>query len=482
MNNPMFKILVFLILILQIANSYAKPENNRFIIERSTTIAFTDARLIDGTGATAIENQTILIRNGRIIDIGNDGSVNLPIDAKKISLEGKSLLPGWVMNHEHLHYNTRSPLFSNSKVPNFSITSRSAAIQSISYPRLFLAAGVTSARITGSHQPYTDLKIKDAIASGEHVGPDFDLSLHFERIKNLNHVREQVRFWEKQGFTSVKLGEQITPDQAAVAIDEAHKLGLKVTAHLCSTTMREAVDKGIDQIEHGFAALLYDFSPYKEKGKCPDGGFNKVQAPGNIKKHLNISPHSKNVQSIIQHIIDNDVFITSTLPVAFRRPLPHDTLMLLNESGRRDYDHYQTLMQNMFSSDSKENRLSKTVMDLDAAFWKAGGKLTVGADPAGTGVVAGYANLQAIELLVEAGIPPLEAIKIATLNGAQAMGIDKDRGTIEVGKRADLLVITGDPSVNIKDIQNIEIVFKNGIGYDPATLKESAIGTIGGPG
>ena len=119
-------------------------------------------------------------------------------------------------------------------------------------------------------------------------------------------------------------------------------------------------------------------------------------------------------------------------------------------------------------------------MDMELAFWRAGGLLTVGTE-AGQGLIAGYTNLRAIELLVIAGFPPLAAIQIATENGAKALGILEDRGTIEVGKRADFSIINGDPSTTITDIYQIETVFKNGIGYDSKALKDSVKGTVRGP-
>ena len=124
----------------------------------------------------------------------------------------------------------------------------------------------------------------------------------------------------------------------------------------------------------------------------------------------------------------------------------------------------------------------ETEMAMELAFWRAGGKLVVGTDPTGTGTLPGYGSLSAIELLVKAGIPPIHAIKIASYNGAEAMGALHDKGSIAIGKRADLIIINGNPSVDINTIHNIDMVFKNGIGYDPVKLKERAGASIGGPG
>jgi imidazolonepropionase-like amidohydrolase len=119
-------------------------------------------------------------------------------------------------------------------------------------------------------------------------------------------------------------------------------------------------------------------------------------------------------------------------------------------------------------------------MAFERAFAKAGGLLISGTDPTGYGgVVAGFSNQREVELLVEAGFTPLEAITIATLNGAKYLGREQRVGTVAAGKQADLIVVHGDPSANIADIENVELVFKDGVGYDPAKLIASVRGKVG---
>ena len=119
-------------------------------------------------------------------------------------------------------------------------------------------------------------------------------------------------------------------------------------------------------------------------------------------------------------------------------------------------------------------------MEFERAFAAAGGLLVAGLDPTGYGgVVAGFGDQRAVQLLVEAGFTPLEAIRIATRNGAELLGQLERIGTLEVGKQADIVVVKGDPSKNIADIEKVEIVFKDGVGYDPANLIESVKGSVG---
>ena len=117
---------------------------------------------------------------------------------------------------------------------------------------------------------------------------------------------------------------------------------------------------------------------------------------------------------------------------------------------------------------------------MELAFFKAGGLLIAGCDPTGNGgVIPGFSDHREIELLVEAGFTPTEAIKVSTLNGAIYLGRDKTIGSIEVGKNADLFIVNGDPSKDISDIEHVEVVFKDGVPFDSAKLIESVKGRYG---
>ena len=453
-----YKLSVLLAIFILASSAYAENYNDRFIAEDAAVIAFTNARVIDGTGGKAKEKQTVIIRDGRITQMGRSDKISIPKEAKAISLMGKSLLPGWVMTHEHLFYGTHPGEFSPT-LHNFVVTQ-----QSISYPRLYLAAGVTSARTTGSIQPYSELQIKKQISAGTMVGPDFELTapyiegeagpayLFMSPQETAKQARDTVSYWADQGFTSFK-NINLNHKQLDAVLKEANKRGLKVTSHpLPLTDYERAIDVGLGHIEHGFVTI-------DESG-------------------VGLPPGHPKVQGMMEYFIDHGVGITATLAIYDVKPTPEPVLDLLTDYSRKDY----TANRWALASKSMAKRILKTQQNLTTAFWQKGGHVTVGADPAVQGMIAGYANLRAIELLVEGGIPNLEVIKMATLNGAFTIGIEKERGTIEIGKRADLLVMKGDPSADIKAIYNIETVFKNGIGYDPMALKESVKGAVGGPG
>lgn len=454
----------------------AQADTSGFAVEVSPVIVFTGARLIDGTGGVVKENQSVLVRNGRIAELGPDGSINIPEEARRIAMAGRSLLPGWVMHHEHLFY----------------VSDHQKAMiltqQPISFPMLYLAAGVTSARTAGSIEPYVELNIKARIDAGQSAGPDFDLTapylqggkgkfLQQHGLKSVKETRDMIDYWAKQGFTSVKAYTEISRAQLAAAIEEAHKRSLKITAHLCSVTYREAADLGIDQLEHGFIVST-DFYADKKPDSCPS-------FTDQINSLIATNPEGEEAQSLFRHLIENNVVITSTLEAYARAAnmlptLPDDVVGLFDNDSRGVYKNHVTNLGD--KPTWLPRKAIETEMAMELAFWRAGGKLVVGTDPTGAGTLPGYGSLSAIELLVKAGIPPIRAIKIASYNGAEAMGVLHDRGSIAVGKRADLIIINGNPSVDINTIHNIDMVFKNGIGYDPVKLKESADASIGGPG
>jgi imidazolonepropionase-like amidohydrolase len=265
-------------------------------------------------------------------------------------------------------------------------------------------------------------------------------------------------------------------------VEEAHKRGLKVTGHLCSIGFREAAEIGIDDLEHG---LLVDteFVPNKQPDKCPAGS--------DVSKSLRqLDLNSAAAQETIRTLVAKKVAVTSTLPVFEAAAVP------LTQSGVGAATALlNPRMLNAMSTDARVRYLQararvspetnyidlfRKAMDFEKAFVQAGGLLIAGLDPTGNGgIVAGFGDVREVELLVEAGFTPVEAIKIATLNGARFLGEDARIGSIAPGKQADLMVVKGNPAVNINDLEKVEIVFKDGVGYDSDKLIQSVQGLVG---
>jgi len=439
-----------------------------FVKIDAPVIVLTHARVIDGTGAPARENQTLIIRDGNIASVGEASSIQLPAGATIIDLSGRSVIPGLVMMHEHLYYTTGPGVYGQLGT---------------SFSRLYLAGGVTTMRTGGNVNGIMDINLARRIAAGELAGPSIDATapylngpntfLQMHAVKTAEEARQHVAYWAGQGSTSLKAYMQVSREALKAGIDEAHRRGLKVTGHLCSVTYGEAADLGIDNLEHGFFAAT-DFVPDKQPDVCPGQGVGQQAVAA-------LSESSAAFQALVRKLIDRHVALTSTLTVfetfTKGRPTPPGLDVLtpsLRDAFMRAYDRAQQNQQSVYTT------LFAKGMALERAFAKAGGTLLAGTDPTGSGgVVPGYSDQRQIELLVEAGFSPVEAISIGTLNGAKYLGRESRIGSVAGGKQADLVVVLGDPSKTIGDIRRVETVFKSGVGYDPQKLIDSVKGQVG---
>ncbi len=452
-----------------------------FVLVEAPTVALTHVRVIDGTGADARDDQTVVLVRGRIAAVGSDSSVPVPAGAKTIDLTGASVMPGLVGMHDHMFY----PAPGSPAEPaggDLALYHEMA----FSFPRLYLACGVTTIRTTGSIEPQTDIELAKKIDAGEVAGPRMRVTgpylegkgsftpVMFE-LSGPDDARRTVEHWAAEGATSFKAYMHITRAELEAAAKAAHARNLKITGHLCSIGFREAAALGIDDLEHG---LLVDteFVPGKKPDECPPGRAGQDSV-------LALDLAGEPAQAMIRDLVASHVAVTSTLPVfetfvGTRPPLAPRVLAALSTESRSDF-----LRSRATAAERPGNKaaaLLRKEMDFERAFAKAGGLLLAGEDPTGFGgVLAGFGDQRGVELLVEAGFSPLEAIRIATENGAKFLGEADRIGTIAAGKTADLIVVRGDPSKTIADIEKVEIVFKDGVGYDPAKLIASVRGTVG---
>jgi len=473
---------LFLSLAVVIACLAQTPPSDRqqFIRVEAPVIALTHVRVIDGTGAAALDDQTIVIGDGKIKSITPSTSAKVPTGAQTLDLKGYTVLPGLVGMHDHMFFpmGGNPPMYSN---------------MGSSFPRLYLANGVTTIRTTGSVVPFTDLEIKKLIDSGRMIGPKMHITAPYlegagaftpvmHQLTGPDDARRMVNFWADEGATSFKAYMNITRDELRAAIEEAHKRGLKVTGHLCSIGFREAAEIGIDDLEHGLF-VDSEFVADKKPDKCPAGSAVSASL-----RQLDLK--GPQAQETIRTLVAKNVAITSTLPVfetgsaplaqsgvgASSALLNTRVLSVMNTDARVRY----LTARARVSSNSDYLTLFRKAMDFERAFVAAGGLLIAGLDPTGNGgVVAGFGDLREVELLVEAGFTPIEAIKIASFNGAKFLGEDAHIGSIAVGKQADLMIVKGNPAANISDIEKVEIVFKDGVGYDSEKLIQSVQGLVG---
>jgi len=445
----------------------------QFVQVDTTVVALTHVRVIDGTGAPAKLDQTIVMRDGRIAAIGSSSSTSAPAGALVMDLSGKSVIPGLVMVHEHLFYPTGPGVY---------------AYLAESFTRLYLAGGVTSMRSGGNMNGFGEINVKRSIDRGERAGPWIDATAPYLEGPGLNlpqvheltdaaDARRLVDYWTDMGASSLKAYMHITRDELKAAIDEGHKRGIKTTGHLCSVTYREAAELGIDNLEHGFFAAT-DFVADKKPDVCPGQGVGQASIAA-------LDTAGAPFKSLVAELVKRHVALTSTLTVfeTFTpgRPEPPGLDVLVPEL-REQFEARYKAAQTSSQTNSRSNyaALFPKERAMEIGFLRAGGLLVAGTDPTGGGgVIPGYSDQRQIELLVEGGLTPLEAIKVATMNGATYLGRADKVGSIATGKQADLVVIDGDPSASIGDIRKISLVFKQGVGYDPAKLIASVKGKVG---
>jgi imidazolonepropionase-like amidohydrolase len=443
-------------------------------------VALAHVRLVDGTGAPAREDMTVVLDGARIAAV-QPASAPLGPDVKVLDLAGRTVLPGLVGMHDHMYYIGRPDLDAEGAsqppllAPQMTFTS----------PRLYLAAGVTTLRTTGSVEPYTDLNMKHAIDAGAMPGPHMDVTgpylegpgspfIQMHQLRDAEDARRTVDFWADQGVTSFKAYMNITRAELAAATAEAHRRGFKITGHLCAVTYPEAAALGIDNLEHGFFVNTQD-DPGKAPDRCPKTAGTPTLA--------NMTPGGPEATALIADLVRRHVALTSTLPVFEQRlparaPLQPRVMEIMTTEARDAYlfarngaaMHPSPLFERAYAND----------LGLERQFVAAGGLLLAGPDPTGDGGVApGFGDQREVELLVEAGFPPLEAIRIATLNGATYLGLAGRIGSVAPGKDADLVVVDGDPSRRIADLEKVELIFKDGVGYDSAKLVASVRGRYG---
>src|SRR5882724_284309 len=299
------KTIILLLLSCFVSGTLAQaPDRQQFIRTEAPVIALAHVRVIDGTGAAARDDQTIVINGGKIQSVEPSATAKAPANAQTLDLQGYTVLPGLVGMHNHMFFpmGGSPPMYSN---------------MGSSFPRLYLALGVTTIRTTGSVAPYTDLEIKKLIHARRMIRPKIHITAPYlegrgsftpvlHELTGPDDARRMVNYWADAGATSFKAYMNITRDELRAAVEEAHKRGLKVTGHLCSIGFKEAAELGIDNLEHG---LLVDseFVSDKQPDKCPGAAVAASLRQLDLK--------SPAAQDTIRTLVAKKVALTSTLPV-----------------------------------------------------------------------------------------------------------------------------------------------------------------------
>lgn len=447
----------------QPARAQSADEIRRHVLVDEPVVALVGVSVIDGTGDATRHDQTIVIQDSRIREVGDAASVTVPENAHVLQLIGHTVIPGIVGLHDHTH------------MPGNTFLSYTA-------PRLYLGSGVTTILTAGSAEAEREIQLARAIERNEAIGPRIiptgpyitgaDGNGPMTKPASAGEARQFVRTWAANGARWLKLYRHVSPEIAAAVIDEAHAQGLKVTGHLCSLTFAEAAAIGIDGIEHGLISAT-DFVPAKQAGACVPNAASLAA----------LDLDSPRVDALLRDLVRRGVTLTSTLAI-IESHFPHRpqgdarALAAMTPAWVEAYETRQRQLRTAAGESRYTPALFAKLVAFEQKFVAAGGRLVAGPDP-GRHVLPGFGDQRNVELLVEAGFSVPQAIQVVTANGAAALGASDRFGTVRAGLQADLVVLRGalasDPAV----IRQPTIVFKGGIGYNPRTLIEDVAGQVG---
>lgn len=436
-------------------------------------VALVGGSVIDGTGAESKPDCTVLIEDERIVAVGPD--LEIPEGAEVVDVSGHTLVPGLIDMHGHLYANVGGIMASQLRP----------------FARLYLAGGVTTVFSPGDYDPEATLAFRDEQREGAETGtriysagPYFNHATGeggwMKGVADADDARAKFREWEER-VDGIKVYTDITPEEFAAIVAEADEVGLSVTGHLGSLTAGQAIDLGIDRLEHGIYAMSEFGLP--DPAKPFDLEYMRELAA--------IDFDSGAGAELIEKIVANEIVLDPTIVIfeaLFDGPLElvEGWEHYLSPKAAPRLQRMSEAFEEMRKAAAKDpqdwDELVDGVLDkqreLVRRVHERGGRVVGGTDPVFVEVVPGHGMHREVEHFVLAGMSELEAIQACTLTAAQALGLEEDLGSIEVGKLADLIVVEGDPATDIADLANTKFVYQAGARFSPEELRESVVGTI----
>jgi imidazolonepropionase-like amidohydrolase len=415
---------------------------------QSESFAIVGGTLIDGTGRAPIADSAIVVHQGKIVAAGARKEIKLPKNAKIIDATGKHVLPGlWDM---HAHF------------------------EQVEWGPIYLAAGVTTVRDCGNELEFITA-VRDAIAAGRGLGPQIlaagivdgnsPFALGVERVTNPDQAKEWVDRYHSLNFQQMKIYSSVTRDNVAAVATEAHRLGMTVTGHIPEgMTAYDGVNAGMDQINHIQYIANVMHKPLPPNAKRID----------RLNATANIDLQSPEAQKAIAFLKSHGTVIDPTLVVFESFTVGPDRTLLSLEPGVAKVAPELATQLNEGGAPPDMRELERKIfakyIAITGELHRAGIPIVAGTDQS----VPGFSIYREMELYVEAGFTPMEALQAATIVPARVMKLDADRGTLEPGKRADIILVDGDPLENIHNIRNVKTVIASGTIYDTAPLWRSA--------
>ena len=411
------------------------------------TLAIVGGTLIDGTGAAPVADAAVVIRKGLIVATGLRSKVKIPKGSTVVDAKGKFILPGlWDM---HAHF------------------------EQVEWGPIYLAAGVTTVRDCGNEFEFITA-VRDAIAQGRGLGPRlllagiFDgtgpLALGVERVDTVEQARIWVDRYHDAGFQQMKVYSSVKLEELKAVADEAHRLGMTVTGHVPEgLNAFQTIEAGQDQINH--ISYIADIM----HAPLPDNATRADRRNAIINIDLN-SPESQKALAFLKDhhtVVDPTIALYELFTATTAKP-PASFEPGVNKIAAELAGQVTDVEPPNETSDAREKIFQKQVA-IVGALHRGGITIVAGTDQA----VPGHSLHREIELYVQSGFTPMEAIQAATTVPARVMGLDKELGTIETGKRADLVLISGDPLQDIHNTRNVECVITNGTMYHTAELWQS---------
>jgi imidazolonepropionase-like amidohydrolase len=414
---------------------------------RTGAIALVGATLVDGTGQPAVPDAAVVINQGKVVAVGPRSKVQIPKNATVIDATGKTILPGlWDM---HAHF------------------------EQVEWGPIYLAAGATTVRDVGNELEFITA-VRDAIRDGKGLGPrivmagvvdgDGPAALGVERVNNTDQAKHWVDRYHQASFQQMKIYSSMKQPNVAAVCVEAHQLGMTVTGHVpIGMDTYDAVNSGMDQINH-VSFILHSMLDDSKEMAPGAGGFKK-----RLEEYKGFEMNGPGTVKLVQFLKQHGTVVDPTL-----------ALMELGSSTIADVEpgvkKVAPELAEQFAGGGPPADIApdlKRIFQLElqtvGALHRAGVPIVAGTDQA----VPGHSLHREIELYVQAGFTPMEAIQAATIVPARVMKLDKELGTVEVGKRADLIVLGGNPLESISNIRKVERVVTGGVMYDTAPLWES---------